>query len=173
MVWAIATIQPTTQVLRYSDNCYFAVTLYLLLLQRVVWLVSGRFCFEDDEFYLSLGRETAVGRSYVESMTGVRPPPLNQRSMNHGYNDQTINSLKHRLLVYLHKEALKDGLYGVRRYINASYTIIISKIVIVMFFTQVKLWYLARSLGPGHAVCVFWMVVVGGRAWDIIHEKRR
>lgn len=79
--------------------------------------ISGRFCFEDDEFYLSLGRETVEGRAYVEKMSGSKPPPLNQTNITRGYNDNTINSLKHRLLVYLHKEAMKEGLYGVRRFV--------------------------------------------------------
>ena len=138
-------------------------------------MVSGRFCFEDDEFYLSLGRETAVGRSYVESMTGVRPPPLNQRSMNHGYNDQTINSLKHRLLVYLHKESLKDGLYGVRRYINASYTIIIYKrVIVVMFFYTGETLVPREEPGTGTCcLCVFDGYGGRERAWHIVYEKRR
>lgn len=50
----------------------------------------GRFCFEDDSFLLS---------SIVQSHSGnntYRP-----------FRENTINSLKHRLLVFLYKRALK------------------------------------------------------------------
>ena len=55
----------------------------------------GRFCYEDDLLTLS-----AV---YTEAQEETRPgfPRL--------YTDKTINSLKHRLLVYLWKRAEQDG----------------------------------------------------------------
>ena len=55
----------------------------------------GRFCYEDDLLTLS-----AV---YTEAQ------PEGQPGLPRLYTDKTINSLKHRLLVYLWKRAEQDG----------------------------------------------------------------
>lgn len=60
----------------------------------------GRFCYEDDELIFHMGVD--------------RPNP--QRP-NHAYNEVTINSLKHRLMVYLYRRAIEDGTpYRLRRF---------------------------------------------------------
>uniref|UniRef100_A0A3B3UHV9 DET1 partner of COP1 E3 ubiquitin ligase n=1 Tax=Poecilia latipinna TaxID=48699 RepID=A0A3B3UHV9_9TELE len=55
----------------------------------------GRFCYEDDLLTLS----AVYAEAQAESQTGF--PRL--------YTDKTINSLKHRLLVYLWRRAEQDG----------------------------------------------------------------
>lgn len=55
----------------------------------------GRFCYEDDLLTLS-----AV---YTETQAE------NQPGFARLYTDKTINSLKHRLLVYLWRRAEQDG----------------------------------------------------------------
>lgn len=55
----------------------------------------GRFCYEDDLLTLS----AVYTEAQAESQSGF--PRL--------YTDKTINSLKHRLLVYLWRRAEQDG----------------------------------------------------------------
>lgn len=55
----------------------------------------GRFCYEDDLLTLS----AVYTEAQAESQPGF--PRL--------YTDKTINSLKHRLLVYLWRRAEQDG----------------------------------------------------------------
>ncbi|XP_067358209.1 DET1 homolog isoform X2 [Channa argus] len=55
----------------------------------------GRFCYEDDLLTLSAVYKEAQAESHPDF-----PRP---------YNDKTINSLKHRLLVYLWRKAEQDG----------------------------------------------------------------
>lgn len=55
----------------------------------------GRFCYEDDLLTLS----AVYTEAQAESQPGY--PRL--------YTDKTINSLKHRLLVYLWRRAEQDG----------------------------------------------------------------
>lgn len=52
----------------------------------------GQFCYEDDELVFQHG--------------------LNGQRRIHAYRDQTVNSLKHRLLVHLYRKAVYSG--GVR-----------------------------------------------------------
>lgn len=65
----------------------------------------GRFCYEDDLLTLS----AVYTEAQAESQPGF--PRL--------YTDKTINSLKHRLLVYLWRRAEQDGsATAKRRYAN-------------------------------------------------------
>lgn len=57
----------------------------------------GRFCYEDDLLTLS----AVYTEAQAESQSGSGFPRL--------YTDKTINSLKHRLLVYLWRRAEQDG----------------------------------------------------------------
>lgn len=59
----------------------------------------GRFCYEDDLLYFHLGLETVQGQVH-------RP-----------YIEYTINSLKHRLMVFLYKRAINEGTpYALRKF---------------------------------------------------------
>nr|XP_039255218.1 DET1 homolog [Styela clava] len=59
----------------------------------------GRFCFDDDQFVLSNLRDPAAEEA-------LRMP----------YAEKPINSLKHRILVHLYKQAEKQGREHVRRF---------------------------------------------------------
>lgn len=59
----------------------------------------GRFCCEDDQLFYRLGLEHPVGHTH-------RP-----------YSEKCINSLKHRLLVFLYKRAVFEGTaYALRKF---------------------------------------------------------
>lgn len=77
-------------------------------------MFSGQFCFDDDELLLAHGEETEDGLRYREAVAGKKLPSL-ERSRVKGFYEPTINSLKHRLLVFLFKQAQSAGAYDVRR----------------------------------------------------------
>ncbi|XP_060062548.1 DET1 homolog [Ylistrum balloti] len=59
----------------------------------------GRFCYEDDGLYFHMGLDRVSGQPH-------RP-----------FYDNTINSLKHRLMVFLYRRAINEGtLYALRKF---------------------------------------------------------
>lgn len=82
----------------------------------------GRFCYEDDLLTLS----AVHTETQAESQAGF--PRL--------YTDKTINSLKHRLLVYLWRRAEKDGsATAKRKYVKIFLVFVIthSLLLIILF----------------------------------------
>lgn len=61
----------------------------------------GRFCYEDDQLYYHMGLERTTASSQAH-----RP-----------YYDTAVNSLKHRLMAFLYRRAVKEGTpYALRRF---------------------------------------------------------
>lgn len=90
-------------MLQKFKHAHTSIATFLLLLHPQVTpdgtfldvRTIGRFCYEDDLLTLS----AVYTEAQTESQTGF--PRL--------YTDKTINSLKHRLLVYLWRRAEQDG----------------------------------------------------------------
>lgn len=79
----------------------------------------GRFCYEDDLLTLS----AVYTEAQAESQAGF--PRL--------YTDKTINSLKHRLLVYLWRRAEQDGsATAKRRYSSRSVVLVVLVVLAIL-----------------------------------------
>ncbi|VDI37446.1 de-etiolated-1 [Mytilus galloprovincialis] len=86
----------------------------------------GRFCCEDDQLYYHLGLENSTGQVYRSYSDGQVHRPYSEtpipRQHNEGqvhrpYSEKSINSLKHRFLVFLYKRAVFDGTpFAIRKF---------------------------------------------------------
>lgn len=96
----------------------------------------GRFCYEDDLLTLS----AVYTEAQAESQPGF--PRL--------YTDKTINSLKHRLLVYLWRRAEQDGSATAKRRYRTffsmySYLKMLGEPKVLSFFSTVGVFFFSHT----------------------------
>ena len=87
----------------------------------------GRFCFDDDELALSALSGNITGNIHLQMANGSEA--IHHSDRTRPFCDTAINSLKHRLLTYLWKNAYNEGPEGLRRFYKHY-----------MYFCSLRMW---------------------------------
>ena len=106
-------------------------------------MITDRFCYDDDLYTITLAYHPACD-GHQRAASGIN---------EHPYHDVPINSLKHRLLVYLYQQAVLEA--------TAAVT---PKPVLIFFqhfdeFRRLRMWKM-QLLDENHLLIRYWLLLL-------------